>query len=96
MSVGCGLVRFGVELGLLGVTGCVCFVSFLLILESPPPHPPKRTNGADRRSDHSGTTQQGAQQPPATENLRETNVELREENPKTSPENIINTFCGAP
>ena len=30
-------------------------------------------------SDHSGTTQQGAQQPPATENLRETNVELREE-----------------
>ena len=36
-------------------------------------------NGADRRSrsDHSGTTQQGAQQPPATENLRETNVELR-------------------
>ena len=27
------------------------------------------------------------------ENLRETNVELREENPKTSPEN---TFCGAP
>ena len=56
----------------------------------------KRTNGADRRSDHSGTTQQGAQQPPATENLRETNVELREENPKTSPENLINTFCGAP
>ena len=47
-------------------------------------------------SDHSGTTQQGAQQPPATENLRETNVELREENPKTSPENLINTFCGAP
>ena len=45
---------------------------------------------------HSGTTQQGAQQPPATENLRETNVELREENPKTSPENLINTFCGAP
>ena len=39
---------------------------------------------------------QGAQQPPATENLRETNVELREENPKTSPENLINTFCGAP
>jgi hypothetical protein len=33
---------------------------------------------------------------PATENLRETNVELREENPKTSPENLINTFCGAP
>ncbi len=29
-------------------------------------------------------------------NLRETNVELREENPKTSPENLINTFCGAP
>ena len=27
---------------------------------------------------------------------RETNVELREENPKTSPENLINTFCGAP
>ena len=34
--------------------------------------------------------------PAATENLRETNVELREENPKTSPENLINTFCGAP
>jgi len=64
--------------------------------EGLPSHPPKRTNGADRRSDHSGTTQQGAQQPPATENLRETNVELREENPKTSPENLINTFCGAP
>ena len=30
------------------------------------------------------------------QNLRETNVELREENPKTSPENLINTFCGAP
>ena len=29
-------------------------------------------------------------------NLRETNVELREENPKTSPENLISTFCGAP
>ena len=27
-----------------------------------------------------------------TENLRETYVELREENPKTSPENLINTF----
>ena len=25
-----------------------------------------------------------------------TNAELREENPKTSPENLINTFCGAP
>ena len=49
-----------------------------------------------RHSAHSGTTQQGAQQPAATENLRETNVELREENPKTSPENLINTFCGAP
>jgi hypothetical protein len=24
------------------------------------------------------------------------NVELREENPKTSPENLINTFFGAP
>ena len=34
--------------------------------------------------------------PAATENRRETNVELREENPKTSPENLINTFCGAP
>ena len=69
--------------------------------EGLPSHPPKRTNGADRHSAHSGTTQQGAQQPPATENLRETNlretnVELREENPKTSPENLINTFCGAP
>ena len=37
------------------------------------------------------------QQPPATENLRETNlretnVELREENPKASPENLINIF----
>jgi hypothetical protein len=47
-------------------------------------------------SAHSGTTQQGAQQPAATENLRETNVELREENPKTSPENLINTLFGAP
>ena len=56
----------------------------------------ERPNGADRHSAHSGTTQQGAQQPAATENLRETNVELREENPKTSPENLINTFCGAP
>ena len=65
--------------------------------EGLPSHPPKRTNGADRRSDHSGTTQQGAQQPAATENLRETNVELREENPKTSPENLISIlFCGAP
>ena len=27
-----------------------------------------------------------------TENLRENNVELREENPKTSPENLINTL----
>ena len=76
-------------------------VKFLLstqIQNSPPLVPGAgRTNGADhRRSDHSGTTQQGAQQPPATENLRETNVELREENPKTSPENLINTFCGAP
>ena len=60
--------------------------------EGLPSHPPKRTNGADRHSAHSGTTQQGAQQPAATENLRETNVELREENPKTSPENLINTF----
>ena len=56
----------------------------------------KRTNGADRHSAHSGTTQQGAQQPAASENPRETNVELREENPKTSPENLIKTFCGAP
>ena len=55
--------------------------------EGLPSHPPKRTNGADRHSAHSGTTQQGAQQPPATENLRETNVEQGEENPKTSPEN---------
>ena len=56
----------------------------------------QRPNGADRHSAHSGTTQQGAQQPAATEDLRETNVELREENPKASPENLINTFCGAP
>ena len=28
--------------------------------------------------------------------VRETDVELREENPKTSPENLINTLCGAP
>ena len=43
------------------------------------------------------TTQQGAQQPAGTKNLRETsNAELREENPKSSPENFINTFCGAP
>ena len=64
--------------------------------EGLPSHPPKRTNGADRHSAHSGTTQHGAQQPVDAENLRETNVELREENPKTSPENLINTFCGAP
>ena len=59
--------------------------------------PPKRTNvhnGADRRSDHSGITQQGAQQPAGTKSLRETNVELREENLKTSPENLIITFAG--
>ena len=31
-----------------------------------------------------------------TKNLRETNVELREENPKTSQEALINFFCGAP
>ncbi len=35
-------------------------------------------------------------QPAGTKNLRETNVELREENPKTSQENLINIFCGAP
>ena len=42
-------------------------------------------------------TQQGAQQPAGTKNLRETNVELREENPrlpKTSQENIIGIFAG--
>ena len=55
--------------------------------------PTARTAAA---ADHSGITQQGAQQPAGTKNLRETNVELREENPKTSPENLINTFCGAP
>ena len=38
--------------------------------------------------------QQGAQQRAGTKNLRETNIELREENPKTSQENLIN-FCGA-
>ena len=55
---------------------------------------------------HSGTTQQGArtaarQQLDATENLRETNVELREENPIGQTQrpvqkasSIINTFCG--
>ena len=64
--------------------------------EGLPSHPPERTNGADCYSAHSGTTQQGAQQPADTENLRETNVHQREENPKTSPENLINTFCGAP
>ena len=31
---------------------------------------------------------------PATENLRETNVELREENPKTSQENLVIIFAG--
>ena len=31
----------------------------------------------------------------STKNLRETNVELREKNPKTSQENLINIFCGA-
>ena len=40
--------------------------------EGLPSHPPKRTNGADRHSAHSGTTQHGAQQPAAAENLRET------------------------
>ena len=34
-------------------------------------------------------TQQGAQQPAGAKNPRETNVELREENLKTSPENLI-------
>ena len=63
--------------------------------EGLPSHAPKRTNGADRRNDHSGRTQQGAQQPAGTKNLRETNVELREENPKPSQENLINIFCGA-
>ena len=62
--------------------------------EGLPSHAPKRTNGADRRNDHSGRTQQGAQQPAGTKNLRETNVELREENLKTSPENLIITFAG--
>ena len=63
--------------------------------EGLPSHPPKRTNGADRRSDHSFKTQQGAQQPAGKKNLRETNVELREENPKTSQENLINIcFAG--
>ena len=52
----------------------------------------KEDNGADRRSDHSDKTQQGAQQPAGTKNLRvvrETNVArakqgqgLTEENPK--------------
>ena len=45
--------------------------------EGLPSHAPKRTNGADRRNDHSGRTQQGAQQPAGTKNLRENNVELR-------------------
>ena len=53
---------------------------------------------ADRRSDHSGKTmgktQQGAQQPAGTgtKNLRENNVEPREENPKTSQEKTSSTF----
>ena len=63
--------------------------------EGLPSHPPKRTNGADRRSDHSGKTQQGAQQPAGAKNLRETSVELREENPKTSQENLINICFAA-
>jgi len=33
-------------------------------------HPPERAIGADCHSAHSGTTQQGAQQPADTENLR--------------------------
>ena len=37
--------------------------------EGLPSHPPERTNGADCHSAHSGTTQQGAQQPADTENL---------------------------
>ena len=56
----------------------------------------KEDNGADRRSDHSDKTQQGAQQPAGTKNLRDTNVEPREENPKASQESLINIFCGAP
>ena len=36
--------------------------------EGLPSHAPKRTNGADRRNDHSGRTQQGAQQPAGTKN----------------------------
>jgi hypothetical protein len=39
--------------------------------------------------------QQGAQQRAGTKNLRETNAELREENPKTSQqENLIDLFAG--
>ena len=60
--------------------------------------PRTRRKGPTARTGTAPTAAQGskAQQPAATENLRETNVELREENPKTSPENLINTFCGAP
>ena len=63
--------------------------------EGLPSHAPKRTNGADRRNDHSGRTQQGAQQPAGTKNLREANVELREEHPKTSQENSSTFLRGS-
>ena len=59
--------------------------------------------GADRRAATTAakvraqrSKQQGAQQPAGTKNLRDTNVEPREENPKASQESLINIFCGAP
>ncbi len=58
--------------------------------------PAEKDQRRGRHSAHSGTMQQGAHQPADAENLRETNVQQREENPKTSPKNLINTFCGAP
>ena len=61
-----------------------------------PRTPAEKDQRRGRHSAHSGTMQQGAHQPADAENLRETNVQQREENPKTSPKNLINTFCGAP
>ena len=56
-----------------------------------PSHPPKRTNGADRRSDHSGTT---CAHSSLRENLGETNA-VREENPPPSRK-LITSFFAVP
>ena len=48
-----------------------------------------------RFREHLGAQGEYPHEYPGTAKLRETNVELREENPKTSQENLIN-FCGTP